>query len=388
MEATEGGAGMAEDGLRGRLYGLLLPAEELYDPPESVPEVLPGLHMVIAVDGDEGLDEASLNALGGPEEQLELAFRNLRAMPVGKHEVVHADKGGTYHVLTGPNAFTASRVLVLDDVARQLTGQPIPDDGALFSIPDKFHILLHPISGGTVLTALAAMAEDTAALFGASETRLSPHVYWWHGGETAQLTEINGRSLTFDFPDGFRAMLGDIPEPVDDPVGYRRHHYHFVHTVLRQVSEEYGPTLIDTTPAGDVTDMLAKTWRDVGEDLPAGERLPSDGLRGNLIELNGDRLMLVTLPEPVAAAEAYFAAMVRPSGSASTRFFTLEYAVDPITHEPGAILGEWTSEGHHLHLTDMSTDPGDFLRATAALVLAGGEAKPSTNKRRGLFRRR
>ncbi|MFC5180172.1 hypothetical protein [Actinomadura harenae] len=379
---------MAEDGLRGRLYGLLLPADELYDPPESVPEVLPGLHMVIAVDGDAGLDEGALNALGGPEEQLELAFRNLRELPVGKHEVVHADKGGTYHVLTGPNAFTASRVLVLDAVARQLTGQDVPDDGALFSIPDKFHILLHPISGGTVLTALAAMAEDTAALFSASETRLSPHVYWWRDGESAQLTEINGRSLTFDFPDAFRAMLGDIPEPVDDPVGFRKHHYHFVHTVLRQVSEEHGPALLATTPPGDLTDMLVKTWGDVGDDLPAGERVPPEGLRGNLIELNGNRLILVTLPEPVAAAEAYFAMIVQPAGSATTRFFTLEYAVDPITHEPGAILGEWTPEGHHLHLTDMATDPGTFLRSTAALLLADGEAEPAANKRRGLFRRR
>lgn len=377
---------MAEDGLRGRLYGLLLPAEELYDPPESVPEILPGLHMVIAVDGDEGLDEASLNALGGADEQLDLALRNLRDMPVAKHEVVHADKGGTYHVLTGPNAFTASRVLVLDDVARQLTGQPIPDEGALFSIPDKFHILLHPITGGTVLTALAALAEDTAALFGASETRLSPHVYWWRDGESEQLTEINGRSLTFAFPDAFRAMLGDIDEPVDDPVGFRRHHYHFVHTVLRQVSDEYGPTLLANTPAGDLTDMLAKTWRDVGDDLPADERLPSDGLRGNLIELNGMRLMLVTLPEPEAAPEAYFAAMVQPPGSSGTRLFTLEYAVDPITHEPGAILGEWTPQGHHLHLTDMSTDPGEFLRGVGALVLAQTEAKPVTRKR-GFFRR-
>ncbi|MCP2335386.1 hypothetical protein [Actinomadura rupiterrae] len=378
---------MAEDGLRGRLYGMLLPADELAEPPEDVPEPLPGLHLVMALAGDEGLDEASLNALGEPEEQWELAFQNLSGMPVGKHEVVHADKGGTYHVMTGPNAFTASRVLVLDDVARQLTGQPIPAAGALFSIPDKFHVLLHPIEGGTVLTALAAMAEDTAALFSASESRLSPHIYWWREGESEQLTRINGQSLTFAFPEEFRTMLGDIPEPVDDPVGFRRHHYHFVHSVMREASEQYGPSLLANTDPGELTGILEKTWRDVGEDLPAGERLPSDGLRGNLIELADNRLLLITLPEPEAAAEAYYAAMVQPYGSSSTRFFTLEYAVDPITHEPGAILGEWTPQGHHLHFADMSTEIGDFIRGIATLltVAPGTTTQP---KRRGLFRRR
>ncbi|MEV4252539.1 hypothetical protein AB0J52_05160 [Spirillospora sp. NPDC049652] len=165
--------------------------------------------------------------------------------------------------------------------------------------------------------------------------------------------------------------------------GYRRHHYHFVHSVLRQVSEEYGPAFLASTPAGDVTGMLAQTWRDVGDDLPAEERLPSDGLRGSLTELDGRRLLLVTLPEPVAAAEAYFAVVIQSSESEATRFFTLEYALDPLTHEPGAILGEWTPEGHHLHLTDMSTDPGDFLRAAAAI----SGATPA-GRRRGFLRRR
>ncbi|MBO2450527.1 hypothetical protein J4573_25720 [Actinomadura barringtoniae] len=383
---------------------MVLSAEELHDPPETVPEIAPGLHEVIAVSGDAGLDEEALESLGTPEEQRELAHRNLRALPIERHEVVHADEGGSYHVLSGETAFTAGRVLVLDDLAPRLTGGPIPGDGLLVTLPTKFHVLLHPITGGTVLNALAAMAEDTVGLFSANEARLSPHVYWWRDGAMERLTALDGQSLTFDFPESFHEMIGEIPEPVHDPVKRRRHHYHFVHTVLRQVSQDYGPTLLASTPAGDLTGMLEKTWRDVGEDLPADERLPADGLLGNLLELNDDRLMLVSLPEPTAAAEAYFAAMIQPSGADACRFFTLEYATDPITNEPGAILGEWVEEGHRLHLTGMTTEPEDFLQAIANLLGSGApedaEADPepvaepevaqdsAPGKRRGLFRRR
>ncbi|MFE5588584.1 hypothetical protein, partial [Kitasatospora sp. NPDC056531] len=77
-------------------------------------------------------------------------------------------------------------------------------------------------------------------------------------------------------------------------------------------------------------------------------------------------------------------------GSAQ-RAFTLEYAVDPITGERGAVLGEWEAAGRHrLHRTGMTAEARPFLHAVAALLDAPTVEAARTvprAKRRGLFRR-
>ncbi|MGV9266223.1 hypothetical protein ACWDRR_16345 [Kitasatospora sp. NPDC003701] len=150
--------------------------------------------------------------------------------------------------------------------------------------------------------------------------------------------------------------------------GPRPHHYRFAHKVLAGLARDLGPKMLDAVPPQGFGAGLVSLWGDFGGSLPAGDRLPSDGLDANLITLGPHRLLVVVLPRPAAPAEAYYTAVVQPAGADHCRYFTLEHAVDPFTGEPYTVLGEW-ADGSHLNLGS-GPAPGlaTFLEAVVALL--------------------
>jgi hypothetical protein len=101
-------------------------------------------------------------------------------------------------------------------------------------------------------------------------------------------------------------------------------------------------------------------------------------------------------------------ALAWPGDGSRQRAFTLEYAVDPLTGERGAVLGEWEPDGHRLLPTGLGAEAKPFLRAVATHLDAetdagtgagtggsgsgdsGGGSSSSPNSksaRRGFFRR-
>jgi hypothetical protein len=155
----------------------------------------------------------------------------------------------------------------------------------------------------------------------------------------------------------------DIVE--NDP---RPHHYRFAHEVLASLARDLGPQMLDGDPPEGFGAGLVSLWDDFGGRLPAGERLPSDGLDANLLTLGPHRLLVVVLPRPAAQAEAYYTAVVQPADAGHCRYFTLEHAVNPFTKEPYTVLGEW-ADGSHLNLGSAPA-PGlaAFLSAVVALL--------------------
>lgn len=135
--------------------------------------------------------------------------------------------------------------------------------------------------------------------------------------------------------------------------------------------------------------------------------MPSDGLSGDLTTLGSHRLLVVVLPRPVAAAEAYYTAVVHPAGIDRCRYFTLEYAVNPFTGESYTVLGEW-ADGNHLsygpgpepslsaflsvvveHLAASGPEPEEPVSQPTPLEPTPLEPPPSTDRRgrRRLFGR-
>ncbi|MFE0462875.1 hypothetical protein ACFW1A_26840 [Kitasatospora sp. NPDC058965] len=178
----------------------------------------------------------------------------------------------------------------------------------------------------------------------------------------------------------------------------RPHHYQFAHKVLAGLARDMGPRMLDGLPEDRIAAGLASLWDDFGRRLPEGERLPSDGLTGDLITLGRHRMLVVVMPEPIARAEAYYTAVVQSGGADHCRYFTLEYALNPFTGEPYSVLGEWTADGSHLNcgtgrlagLSGFLTDLVGLLHAeSAAAGPAAGSGRSTAQpkpERRGLRR--
>ncbi|MFG3225386.1 hypothetical protein ACGF07_11500 [Kitasatospora sp. NPDC048194] len=159
----------------------------------------------------------------------------------------------------------------------------------------------------------------------------------------------------------------------------RPHHYRFVHRVLSRQVLEFGPRV--TTPApdgGSLLPVLTGIWDDLGQSLPPEDRLPSHGLDCRHLATDDHTMLLVTLPAPVGATEAHFAAAVHPRGAKAVRYLTLEHALNPFDGSVGTVLGEWTTESHLNHGPGPSPVAELFVAAVAELTAP---------KKRGFWRR-
>lgn len=194
MDAPSALDTLTHDELRARLFPRVTSDTNLPDDPAFLyaPAPAPGLREVLALDLPESVQTLpgdALAALGDLAELRLRAMNNLRALPVEDHDVVTHEDGGTFHLLAGDSFFTASRVLVLDDVVRRVTGKPLGPDGALVAFPFRHLLAFHPITGMDVVPALNALAGFAAARHEEAPGPVSPYVYWWHGRRLVQLSE-------------------------------------------------------------------------------------------------------------------------------------------------------------------------------------------------------
>jgi hypothetical protein len=168
----------------------------------------PGLCELLALDGEgtvTPLTDEALAPLGGTLELRARALDNLRARPVERHTEQNGPRGARFHVVSGDCVFTASRVLTVDTLARDLTGRGLGPDGALVAVPDRRRLAFRPLGTDRdpgLLPALDGLADYTAARFTAAADPVSPDVYWWHRGTLARLVRWRepapARTAAFD----------------------------------------------------------------------------------------------------------------------------------------------------------------------------------------------
>ncbi|MFJ9844787.1 hypothetical protein ACIRYZ_30935 [Kitasatospora sp. NPDC101155] len=387
--STAGGAGSPQE-TAARLYPLLLDATTLADPARHphAHEVAPGVMEFLALESPVGwqvLTGAAVAELGDASRLREAARARLAQLPVERHELRPTGQGGGLHVVTGGSALTGSRVLVLDALYREVTGRELPPDGAVVAFPTAFRLLFAPFDV-QVPDVLQLLIEAAAREFDESAAPLSRHTYWWRGGELMPLTEVGeGGLLDLVHVDEVVAAVTRLAEGRADLPGPRPHHYRFAHRLLPSLGH------LDAVPGERLDGELRRLWEDYGASLPVEQRLEPEGLRGGFVQAGRHRMLLVALPVPRAATEAFAVVLAWPGDGSAQRAFTLEYAVDPITGERGAVLGEWEAAGRHrLHRTGMTAEARPFLHAVAALLDAPPTEAARTvprAKRRGLFRR-
>ncbi|MER8003515.1 hypothetical protein [Streptomyces sp. NPDC095613] len=193
--------------IRAQLYPRVI-SEDGLDPQTFgyARSVAPGLYEVLALDLPESvmmLTDEALEPLGDIQQLRDRALGNLRDLPVEGRETVK-DSGGTrFEVVLGDSFYTASRVLALDTVVRQVTGQRIPPEGALVAMPFRHQLAFHVIRDTTMIPSLNAMASFAASGYEDTPGAISPYVYWWRGGSLTQLSDED------EDGDGLRIVVGE-----------------------------------------------------------------------------------------------------------------------------------------------------------------------------------
>ncbi|MFI0220403.1 immunity 49 family protein [Streptomyces lydicus] len=199
-QASRGGES-AEELLRGT-HARLLPIEsftqEIANSTRYARVVADGLVFAYALDGPTNvriLNDADVARAGLPRLG-EAAYTNLMRIPV-KHEEVSFKGRAVLHSVYGDSPFIASKALFLSELARQATGTPLPDAGALVVVPTRHLLAYHPIVDGSVSDALNDLAMYALGAHEDGPGSLSPRVYWWHQGGLTSLTVIDHETRTF-----------------------------------------------------------------------------------------------------------------------------------------------------------------------------------------------
>jgi hypothetical protein len=174
-----------------------LPAEAVHQFTYLRP-VAEGLQEALQLDAPDTvrtLSDADIAPVG-LDRLREAGRANLVAEPV-EHHVVDRPGGLRIHTADGSSMFVASKALVLDDLAREATGRPLPPEGALLTVPGRHVIAYHPIADHRAVDAINDLAAFGMGAYGDGPGQLSPRLYWWHAGALTSLTVIDHESREF-----------------------------------------------------------------------------------------------------------------------------------------------------------------------------------------------
>ncbi|MCA1221543.1 DUF1444 family protein [Streptomyces sp. 8L] len=186
--------------------------------------VAPGLYELLALDLPESvmmLTDEALSRLGETDRLRERAMDNLRELPIEGRETVRDDNGMRFEVVVGDSFYTASRVLALESLIRQTTGQQLTADGALVAMPFRHQLAFHVIRDASVLPSLTGMTMFAASGYEDTPGAISPYVYWWRGGTITQLSEKeeDGDGLRVVVDEDFQEVLERLVARQEPPEG-------------------------------------------------------------------------------------------------------------------------------------------------------------------------
>jgi hypothetical protein len=152
----------------------------------------------------------------------------------------------------------------------------------------------------------------------------------------------------------------------------RQQSYRFAHRVLRDRALEAPHRLLAAPGKGRAQAVLARLWATAADETAPHRRRQAEGLTARLV---GAGTLLVTLPEPLHAGEAYCALLTARPGR-PVRYLLLErsFVDTPVGgYHLRAVLAEWTPGGVHRVHHRLPADESAFLDAAGALVDPSGK---------------
>ncbi|MBI4899974.1 MAG: hypothetical protein HY829_05790 [Actinobacteria bacterium] len=126
-------------------------------------------------------------------------------------------------------------------------------------------------------------------------------------------------------------------------------HYAFAHRILRDLALDDRVDLVSEAIAVDLGPKLSTLWDDANAAVPASDRIDDAGLATYVVQRPDYAGVLVTLPEPIEAAEAHAVMVVRGDASATGSYFTWEHGVDSVSGAPVVYLCGWDRDGNHVN---------------------------------------
>jgi hypothetical protein len=155
-------------------------------------------------------------------------------------------------------------------------------------------------------------------------------------------------------------------DPVNDAP--RRQHYYFAHQYLRERAQQHPALLIRELRKESATKYLGFLWITRGSAVVdnEGDFIPATGLRCFPIDIADSYYgALVQFPTPEKMTEAYFVAILMPTGKedpAFCEFYTLEFTMNE-DRRNGTILGKWQGGSHFNFGAGPPPDKQAFLEA-------------------------
>ncbi|GAA3728651.1 hypothetical protein HDA32_000141 [Spinactinospora alkalitolerans] len=158
----------------------------------------------------------------------------------------------------------------------------------------------------------------------------------------------------------------------------RRHHDEFTGVVLRAITFQLGHRLFTLAREGALGEGLRGAWQRAALDLPEEERLPPVGLSVLHTERGSLEAVVVVLPQPMRAGEAYLVCGTRVTdpflGPSDPDFFLLEAdrtIRGPRTHRRTR-LARWTRDGRRFDLGEGPLPEVSALLDAIARIMAIG----------------
>jgi hypothetical protein len=148
----------------------------------------------------------------------------------------------------------------------------------------------------------------------------------------------------------------------------RPHHYEFAHRALPGIAFSPRVDLAALAGAARLDSALHATWAAVGERCAGADRLPDDGLHGELADAAGKPAVLVTFPAANHAAEAFFAVIAPLDPPESRRYLTLELSWNVVSGRPATVIGEWRAGSHFNLGPGPEADKPAFLASVQRLL--------------------
>ena len=192
-------------------YLRLMPAEDVLPNMSYARPVAPGLAEVFNLDlpatvtyfTDDHVSSLGYTALR------EAGLTNLSAVPVDKHETLEHN-GGTVEVLLGESVFTASLLLVLEQVLDRYGLTADPDLGAFVGVPNRHQLDFHIPADARAIPSLNVLAAFTAAGYRDAAGVLSPNVYWWRPSGLRRISNLTPDGPRIEVDAELQAVLETI----------------------------------------------------------------------------------------------------------------------------------------------------------------------------------
>lgn len=139
----------------------------------------------------------------------EAGLANLGTVTTADHQTLAQDDA-TIEVLLGESMFTASRLLVFEQVLDRCGMTADPDLGAFVGVPNRQQLDFHVAADARAIPSLNTLAAFTAAGYRDTAGALSPNVYWWRPGDLRRISRFTQDGPVIEVDEELLAVFEEL----------------------------------------------------------------------------------------------------------------------------------------------------------------------------------